>query len=359
MYKYTVLAILLLSSCTQKEVTQETALITFNAAESKKLIREGEKHFKQVKMLTNGGENAEAYFSFDFKKIIFQARRNGAEFDAIYSMTLDGKEQKMISSGEGVTTCSYFMPDGKSFVYASTHDGKQKLVKPDRALGYVWPLYSDFDIFHAEYPSGKIIKKLTNSDRYDAEATVSPLGDKIVFTSLRDGDMEIYSMNLDGSDQKRLTNLPGFDGGPFYSWDGKKILFRGSHPTDKAELQKQKDLQDKNLMTPVDLDLYIMDADGSNLKRLTDNKSANFGPFFHPNNKDIIFSSNYKSKSGHSFELWMTDTTGTKMEQITNEGSFNGFPMFTKDGKHLVFGSNRNNAKGSRDTNVFIAEWID
>lgn len=358
--KLSILALLLsLFACSPKSPEPQGSPINFDAAESKKLIREGEKHFKQVKQLTFGGENAEAYFSFDFKQLIFQARRDGAEFDAIYSMSIDGKDQKMISSGEGVTTCSYFMPDGKTFVYASTHAGQRELIKPDRSMGYVWPLYSDFDIFLAEYPSGKTIKQLTTSDRYDAEATVSPLGDKIVFTSLRDGDMEIYSMNLDGSDQKRLTNLPGFDGGPFFSWDGKKILFRGSHPTDEAELKKQQELQDKDLMTPVDLDLYIMDADGSNLKRLTDNKSANFGPFFHPNNKDIIFSSNYQSKSGHSFDLWMTDTLGQKMERITYDETFNGFPMFTKDGKHLVFGSNRNNAKGSRDTNVFIAEWID
>jgi Tol biopolymer transport system component len=350
------LIILFTFACSPKVEKKE---IAFTAAETAKLIKPNESHFKHIKQLTFGGENAEAYFSFDFKSIMFQARRNGAEFDAIYSMTINGDDQKMISSGEGVTTCSYFMPDGKSYVYASTHAGKRALVKPDRSLGYVWPLYADFDIFHAEYPSGKIIKQLTTTDRYDAEATVSPLGDKIVFTSLRDGDMEIYSMNLDGSDQKRLTNLPGFDGGPFFSWDGKKIIFRGAHPDSEEELAKQTALQDQDLMTPINLDLYIMNADGSELKRLTNNESANFGPFFHPNNKDIIFSSNYKSPSGHSFDLWMTDTTGTKMERITHDESFNGFPMFTKDGKYLVFGSNRHNAEGSRDTNVFIAEWID
>ena len=347
---------LFLIACSPKNNDQ---IVNFSDKESKKLIHKNEKHFKNMKQLTFGGENAEAYFNFNFDKVIFQSKRDGAEFDAIYEMDLNGKNQKKLSSGEGVTTCSYFLPDGKTYVYASTHAGKRELKKPDRSMGYVWPLYQDFDIFLAEYPSNKIVKQLTNTDRYDAEATVSPDGEKILFTSLRDGDMEIYIMNIDGSQQRRLTHMPGFDGGPFFSWDGKLIVWRGSHPESEEELAKQKDLQDKNLMTPVNLDLYVMNADGTNIRRLTNNESANFGPFFHPDNKRIIFSSNYNQKVKFEFDLWMINIETGELEQITHTSSFDGFPMFNKDASLLVFGSNRNNAKGSRDTNVFIAEWLD
>lgn len=347
-----------LASCgTPDETVVNT--VKFSAAESKKLILPNETHFKSLKQLTTNGENAEAYFDHSFTKLIFQAKRDGREYDAIYEMDLNGENLQMLSNGVGVTTCSYFMPDGKSFIYASTHGGQRSLERPADVRGYVWQLHADFDIYLAEYPSKKIIKKLTVEDRYDAEATISPNGDKILFTSIRSGDMEIYVMDIDGSNVKRLTNMPGFDGGPFFNWDGTQIVWRGSHPTDSMSLKQQMDLQARDLMTPVALDIYVMDADGRNIKRITDNGAANFGPFFHPDNKRIIFSSNYNSPSGRTFNLWMIDNTGENLKQITHGGVFNGFPMFSKDGKLLVFASNRNNAEGSRDTNVFIAEWQD
>jgi len=327
-------------------------------AQEKDLTFEGEKHLKNVRMLTNGGENAEAYLSFDDGKLIFQSTDGDLLCDQIFTMNIDGSDKKMVSNGNGRTTCSYFLPGDTKIIYASTQlAGKDCPPPPDRSKGYVWELYDSFNIFSAN-ADGSDVKQLTFTDGYDAEATVSPKGDKIVFTSTRDGDPEIYVMNIDGSNQTRLTFQKGYDGGPFFSQDGKKIVFRASRPKTEEELADYEDLAKNGLFRPTTLEIYTMNADGTDIKRITNFGKASFAPFFFPDGKKIIFSSNVNSETGRNFDLYMINTDGTGFEQITFNESFDGFPMFSKDGKHIVFCSNRFNQKEG-DTNIFFADWVE
>jgi Tol biopolymer transport system component len=324
------------------------------------LVFPGEKHLKNVKMLTNGGENAEAYFSFDDKRIIFQSTRPPYECDQIFIMNRDGSGSHLVSTGKGRTTCSYFYPDGKHILYASTHLGNENCpTKPDMSRGYVWPLYSDYDIFKANSDGSNPVQ-LTSTKGYDAEATISPKGDKIVFTSTRDNDIELYSMNLDGSDVKRLTNAPGYDGGAYFSYDGTMIVFRSSRPATDEELKDFRDNLALNLVRPTKLDIYVMDANGSNMRQVTNNGKANFGPYFFPDGKRIIFASNMDDPKGRNFDLYMINVDGTGLERITYNDTFDGFPMFSLSdgGKKLVFCSNRFNTKEG-ETNVFICDWVE
>lgn len=317
---------------------------------------EGEKHFKNIKMLTKTGENAEAYFSFDGKRLVFQSTIDSMKCDQIFSMNIDGTDRKLVSTGKGRTTCSFYYPDGKKILYASTHQSNPECPPPpDRSKGYVWKLYNSFDIFLSD---GDSLKQLTNSPGYDAEATISPKGDKIVFTSLRDSDPEIYTMNLDGSEQTRLTFEKGYDGGPFFSPDGSKIVFRASRPVTQEQIADYNDLVENGYVRPTALEIFVMDADGKNMKQITNLDKASFAPFFHPSGKKIIFSSNYNGDNPRDFNLFMINTDGTGLERITFNPSFDGFPMFSPDGKYIVFASNRFNSKDT-DTNIFIAEWVE
>ncbi len=317
-----------------------------------------EVRLKNIKMLTFEGENAEAYFSFDQQRLIYQATKEGMNCDQIFIMNIDGSNKTMVSTGKGRTTCGYFLPGDTAIVYSSTHLFNENCPDPpDRSKGYVWKLYDEFDIFTAK-PNGKEIRQLTNSGKYDAEATVSPVGDKILFTSTRDGDPEIYVMDIDGSNQTRLTNEKGYDGGAFFSFDGTKIVFRASRPKTEKELEDYNELVKYGLVRPTALEIYVMDADGSNIQQVTNFGNASFAPFFHPDGKRIIFSSNKNSNSGREFNLFIINIDGTGLEQVTFNETFDGFPMFSADGKYLVFASNRFNKKPG-DTNVFIAEWVD
>ncbi|MGH9800568.1 MAG: TolB family protein, partial [Blastocatellia bacterium] len=316
-----------------------------------------EKHLANIKQLTFEGENAEAYFSNDGKKLIFQSAAKGDGCDQIVSMNIDGSGKKMLSNGEGKTTCSYFTPDKKSIIYASTFKADSKCPpKPDMSKGYVWSLYPGFDIFKANL-DGSNPKPLTTTARYDAEATIRPDG-TIVFTSLRDGDLDIYTMDRNGRNVKRLTNELGYDGGPFWSYDGKLIAYRAHHPETETEKNDYKALLKENMIRPTKLDLWVMNPDGSNKRRVTNNGKANFAPFFFLNNKRIIFSSNIDDPRGRNFEVYAINVDGSGLERITFNDTFDGFPMFSPDGKKLVFCSNRNAAKQG-DTNVFIADWIE
>ncbi|MDC0670501.1 TolB family protein [Nannocystis radixulma] len=318
----------------------------------------GEKHFKSLKQLTFGGENAEAYFSFDEKRLVFQSTRDGAACDQIYTLDLADKTAKRVSSGKGRTTCAYFLPGDQRILYASTHAAADDcLPAPDRSKGYVWKLYPEFDIYTAG-ADGSDIKPLVTGPGYDAEATVSPLGDAIVFTSTRDGDPELYKINVDGTGLVRLTNTRGYDGGAFFSPDGKRIVYRANHPEGEAELKAYDDIIKENLVRPTRLEIFVMNADGSEQRQITRNGKANFAPFFHPDGKRIIFSSNQGDPKGRNFDLYLIGDDGQGQEQVTFSDTFDGFPMFTRDGKTLVFASNRG-AKTHGDTDVFLAEWVD
>jgi TolB protein len=314
-----------------------------------------ETRLANVKQLTFGGENAEAYFSSDGRELVFQSTRDGAQCDQIFAMKADGSGVRRVSSGEGRTTCAYFTPDGSRIVYASTHlGGRQCPPRPDFSRGYVWPVYDSYDIFSAK-PDGSDLRRLTSAPGYDAEATIGPDG-RIVFTSVRDGDMEIYSMAADGSDVRRLTTRPGPDGGPFFSRDGRRIVFRGRALAPGPELNDYLALLRDGLWRPTSLEIFVMNADGSGLKQVTSLGGASFAPFFTPDGTHIIFSSNHHNPKGRDFELWLIGADGTGLERVTWNPTFDGFPMFSPDGARLVFASNRHQ-KAAGETNVFIADW--
>jgi len=316
-----------------------------------------EKHLRNVKQLTFGGENAEAYFAADGRKLVFQSTRDGRECDQIYTMNIDGSDVKLVSNGEGRTTCSYFFPNGKRILYSSTHlGGKQCPPRPDFSQGYVWAVYDTFDIFTAN-PDGSGVKQLTDTPGYDAETTISRQG-KLVFTSKRSGDLDIYRMDADGNNLKRLTNELGYDGGPFWSYDGKQIVYRAYHPQTEKEKADYTALLKQNLIRPTVLDIWVMNADGSNKRQVTNLNKASFAPYFFPDGKRIIFSSNAADSKGRDFDLYIVNVDGSGLERITYYESFDGFPMFSPDGKKLVFASNRHNAKPN-DTNIFIADWVE
>ncbi len=326
-----------------------------------------EKHLKNLRQLTFGGDNAEAYWSFNNKAFTFQSNNKawGLHCDQIFMYDLaKGMKQDsayrppLISTGKGRTTCSYYMPDNKHILYASTHLADSLCPPNPESHGkYLWPIYAGFDIFVADL-KGNIVKQLTNAPGYDAEATVSPKGDKIVFTSTRNGDLDLYVMDIDGSNVKQVTNGLGYDGGAFFSPDGKKLVFRSSRPKTPEEIAEYKDLLSKDLVAPTNMEIYTCNIDGSELHQVTNLGKANWAPFYHPSGKKIIFSSNHHSTRGYDFQLYMINEDGTGLEQITFESIFNAFPMFSPNGKKLIFSSNRNNG-GTHDTNLFIADWVD
>jgi TolB protein len=325
-----------------------------------------EKHFRNLRQLTFGGDNAEAYFSPNGKNLSFQSNNKkwGLDCDQIFDLSIKQalKDSNYfpprISNGLGRTTCSYYMPNGKDILYASTFKGSHQcpFVVHDTKV-YLWNIYDDFDIFIAN-KKGKIKKQLTQSKGYDAEATVSPKGDKIVFTSMRSGDLELWTMNIDGTKQTQITHDIGYDGGAFFSPNGDKLVFRASRPKTKEEIRSYQAYLAKGLVAPTEMEIFTCNVDGSEMKQLTHLGKANWAPFFHPSGDKIIFASNHQSKKGFDFQLWLIKLDGSGLEQITHESVFNAFPMFSPDGKRLVFSSNRNN-KGTRDTNLYIADWID
>jgi Tol biopolymer transport system component len=315
-----------------------------------------ERHLANIRQLTFGGENAEAYLSFDETRLVFQTTRPPYGCDQIMTMTVDGDSIQPVSSGKGRTTCAYYLPGDSAIIYASTYLASPDCPPPpDYSKGYIWALYKGYDLFLSNV-SGTSIRRITETDGYDAEATVSPIGDRIVFTSVRNGDLDLYTMKLDGTDIRQVTSEPGYDGGAFFSPDGKQIVYRGFHPTDSAKLAQYQSLLAEGFVRPSIMELMIMDADGSNKRQITNAGAASFAPYFHPDGRQIIFSSNMKDPKGRDFDLFLINSDGTGLEQVTFNGSFDGFPMFTRDGKKLVFASNRNAATRG-DTNIFIADW--
>lgn len=326
-----------------------------------------EKHLTNIKQLTDKGDNAEAYFSFNDSMIVFQAKvpQWGSQCDQIYYFPFsDGdmmtKMPKLLSNGLGRTTCSFFMPGDTTILYASTRSGGDACppLPEKRADGkYVWPVYSNFDIYVADL-NGNLIDTLISGSGYDAEATVSPQGDKIVFTSDRSGDLELYTCDIDGSNIKQVTNQLGYDGGAFFSPDGTKLVFRSSRPKTKEDIKVYKDLLAQGLVMPTKMEIYVCNVDGSDLRQVTHLGKANWAPFFLPSGKKIIFSSNHAGTRGFDFNLYMVNLDGTGLERVTYDDTFDAFPMFSYDGKKLIFSSSRNN-RGARSLNLFIADWVE
>jgi TolB protein len=328
----------------------------------------GEKHFNNIRQLTFGGDNAEAYWSYDGKSIVFQKTnpKEGLFCDQIFMakvpFTNDEKfTPKMIGTGKGRSTCSYFLPDGKHIIYASTHLGADSCPPtPDRAKygnKYIWPLYNSYDIFMADM-SGKIVKQITKAKGYDAEATLSPDGKKMIYCSDKSGDLELYVMDLKSGKEIRVTHELGYDGGAWFSPDGTKIVWRASRPKTPEAIKEYKELLAEGMVAPTNMEVYVANADGSNAKQITALGQANWAPNFTPDGKHIIFCSNHEYKRGFPFNMYLIDLEGKGLEKISRDKGFDAFPMFSPDGKKIIFASNRNNG-GTRDTNLFVADWVE
>lgn len=325
-----------------------------------------EKHFKNIQQLTFGGDNAEAYFGFDNENIVFQRTnpKEGLNCDQIFWGKIPSKKATfkydLVSTGTGRTTCAYIMPDKKHVVYASTHlSSKECPPVPDRKVlkKYVWPIYDSYDIFVAD-KKGKIVQQLTHEAGYDAEATVSPKGDKILFSSTRNGDLDLYLMDIDGKNVKQITHELGYDGGAWFSPDGSKIVWRASRPKTTEEIKEYKDLLNQGLVMPTNMEVFVANADGSDVKQVTRLGKANWAPNFMPDGKRIIFASNHEYEKGFPFNLYIINIDGSGLQKISHDGGFDAFPMFSPDGKKLIFSSNRNN-NGTHDTNLFICDWVE
>jgi len=314
------------------------------------------RHLDNLKQLTNGGSNGESYWSPDSKRIIFQSTRGDAACDQEYIMNADGSGQRLVSTGKGATTCGYFLSDNKHILYASTHEGNPSCPpSPDHSKGYVWAVHPTFDIYLAT-DDGKIVKKLTDTPGYDAEATVNFKTHKITYTSLASGDLELWSMNEDGSGKKQVTHTEGYDGGSVFSRDGKMMTWRAYHPDTPEKKASYEELLKQNLTTPMKMELWTASADGSNAKQITNFGCASFAPTFTPDGRKLLFASNKNKCDSSLFELFLINLDGSGLEQVTDFGKFTSFPEFSPDGKKLIFSSSHL-GKTNYEFNIFSAEW--
>ncbi|MGA3028782.1 MAG: hypothetical protein ABSF98_28925 [Bryobacteraceae bacterium] len=322
------------------------------------LLAQKPAHLSNIRQLTFGGQNAESYWSPDGKRLIFQSTRDDAKCDQIYIMNADGSNPHRVSTGQGVTTCSYFLPDGKHILYASTHlAGPECPPRPDHSKEYVWAVYAGFDIFVAT-DEGKIVRRLTDTPGYDAEATVNWKDRKIVYTSKASGDLDLWTMKLDGTGKTRLTTAPGYDGGGVFSRDGKKLVWRAYRPKDAAALERYRQLLANDLTAPMKMELFVANADGSGEKQITSFGCASFAPQFTPDGQRIVFSSNKNKCDSREFELFTINVDGNDLQQVTSFGGFTSFPEFSPDGRELAFTSTQN-AKSHYEFNIFVADWKD
>lgn len=363
---YLLLFLVISCACTSQQKGNSSPESMHTALDSLLLSPNEMKYLRNIRQLTFGGNNAEAYWSFDDELLVFQSDYAGwgADCDQIYFTNWKADDLKntaptRLSTGLGRTTCAYFLPGNERIVYASTHLGGADCPavparRPDNK--YVWPIYESYDIFTADL-SGELISQLTEEPGYDGEATLSPKGDKIVFTSMRTGDLELFTMNTDGSEIRQLTDQLGYDGGAFFSPDGSKLVWRASRPQTEEEIKEYTDLLQEGLVMPTEMELYVANSDGTAQQKITSLGKANWAPFFHPSGEKLIFASNHHTERGFPFNLYLINLDGTGLIQITEDSAFDAFPVFSNDGKYLVFSSNRNNG-GTRDTNLFVAEWI-
>lgn len=327
-----------------------------------------EKHLRNLRQLTFGGENAEAYWSNDGTKLIFQRRDDPTQADQIHVLDLATGERRLVSTGKGRTTCSYFLQGDQRIVFGSTHHhGDAAPVVKLTGRGYQWAVHQEYDIFSAR-PDGSDLRQLTDTQGYDAEATVCPVTGAIVFTSVRDGDLELYTMEPDGSNVTRVTNRPGYDGGAFFSHDGSKFVLRSAFPKDEAEAKEDAQLLGQQIVRPSHMEITVCKRDGSDFRQITANGAANFAPYWLPDDRRILFASNVRGieemhKTGNhaaarNFDLFLIHEDGSGLEQVTHYAEFDSFPMFSPDGRYLAFASNRHGSKPG-ETNIFVAEWVD
>ena len=309
-----------------------------------------------IRQLTFGGQNAEAYWSPDGRRLIFQSTRPPYECDQIFIMNADGADPHLVSTGKGRTTCGYFLRDGKHIVYASTHEAAEACpTPPDRSKGYVWGVFPGYDIYLAT-DTGKILRKLTSSVGYDAEATVNWKTGAIVYTSLASGDLDLWTMRADGSHKRQITKAVGYDGGAVFSRDGKRIVWRANYPSTPETMARYKSLLAENLTAPMKMELVVADATGANARTITKFGCACFAPTFTPDGKKVLFASNKNNCDGRKFELFLINLDGSDLEQVTDFGGFTAFPEFSPDGKRIVFCSDRG-AKQRYEFNIFTADW--
>jgi len=357
--------LILLTGCGQSTPTaadQEAATAAAPVADT--LRYQQETHLQNIRQLTFGGDNAEAYFSFDNRHLVFQSNFSdwGVECDQIFTMPItgfEGEQPAMISTGKGRTTCSFFMPGDRTIIYASTHLADEACPEVPRMVNgkYVWGIFEGYDLFIGDL-EGNIVRQLTDEPGYDAEATLSPDGSKIVFTSTRSGDLELYTMDVDGSNLRQVTDELGYDGGAFFSPDGRQLVFRASRPKTPEAQATYKELLAQGLVQPSDMEIFVCDVDGANMRQVTNLGGANWAPYFHPSGERILFSSNHHTEGGRQFNIFAINPDGSGLEQITFDDVFDAFPMFSYDGRQLVFSSNRFNG-GTRSTNIFVADWVD
>ncbi|HUE24809.1 MAG TPA: hypothetical protein VMQ86_24200 [Bryobacteraceae bacterium] len=313
-------------------------------------------HLGNFRQLTHGGQNAEAYWAPDGKRLIFQSTRPPLECDQMFIMNADGSDQHMVSTGKGRTTCGYFLADNKHIVYASTHGaGDACPTPPDRSHGYVWGVFPGYDIYLAA-DDGKILKQLTNTPGYDAEATINWKTGNMVYTSLASGDLDLWTMKTDGSHKQQITRKVGYDGGAVFSRDGQKLVWRANYPKTPEDMARYKALLAENTTAPMKMEIVVADADGSHASTITDFGCASFAPTFTPDGKKILFASNKLACDTRRFELYMMNLDGSGLEQVTDFGGFTSFPEFSPDGKTLVFCSDRD-AKEKYEFNIFTADW--
>lgn len=317
-----------------------------------------EKRLRNVRQLTFGGQNAEAYWSADGETIVFQTRQPEWPDEQIAIMNADGSAKKLVSTGKGRCTCSYLTPDGKWLYFSSTHSVNEGAQKPvDMSKGYVWMVNPEFSLYRSR-PDGSNLELILNKGSYVAETTISSAKPEMFFTAAFEGDLELYRSDLKGKNIKRLTHNVGYDGGPFVSWDGNWVVYRRYSLKEQSEFDEYRSLLKENLVRPSKLEVWLMDRNGKGNRQVTSLGCASFAPFLHPDNQRIIFASNFGDKKNREFELWMIRTDGSKLERVTYAPDFDGFPMFSRDGKQVVWASNRN-GKVRGETNIFVADWVD
>jgi TolB protein len=313
-------------------------------------------HLSNLKQLTHGGQNAEAYWSPDGKRLVFQSTRPPYRCDQIFIMNADGTDPRLVSTGKGRTTCAYFLSDNRHIVYASTHEaGPECPPRPDMSQGYVWGVFPGYDIYLAT-DQGKIIKKLTDTPGYDAEAVQNWKTGKLVYTSMASGDLDLWVMNADGSGKKQVTHTAGYDGGAVFSRDGRKLVWRSSHFADNAARERYRELLARNLVAPMKMEIVVADAGGGNARTITHFGCASFAPTFSPDGRKILFASNQHACDSRQFELYLMNLDGSGLERVTDFGGFTSFPEFSPDGRKLVFVSDRG-AKEHYEFNIFTADW--